>query len=339
METVFGNHNGSEIYSVVIGNESIEAELLTLGATLRSLRVKDRNGNMTDVVLGYDSVEEYTSSNGYFGEAVGRVANRIGCASFELNGQRYSMIPNERDKNLLHGGKNGFHFRVWEHTSTDTSVTFTTFSPDGEGGFPGNLKVAITYSVKGSSLIIEYVAESDKDTPVSLTNHAYFNLSGHTGGEVYSHTLKVNADTVTEVDDELIPTGRLTPVEGTALDLREAKTLGDVILSSELSKTKGIDHNFALNGDDAAELYSPETGIVMKTLTTLEGIQIYTAGSLTRRTGKGGARYDRHNAVCLETQHFPDAVNKPGFPSCIIKKGVPDKHVTEYAFSVRSDEE
>lgn len=333
MTREFGKLNGKTVNAITIKNEYIEAEILSYGATLRSLKVKDKNGEAVDICLGYDTLEEYVSNKGYFGATVGRVANRIGNARFTLDGKEYTLAQNN-GKNTLHGGKVGFDKAIWHYSGDKTYVSLFRSSPDGEEGFPGNMEVSVTYALIGNSLEISYKATTDRKTPISLTNHSYFNLGGHSSGTVYKHTLTVNADTYTEVDRGLIPTGKLASVSGTALDLRNETPLENPLLSKELEATNGIDHNFALNSSTAATLWCPETGICMDTITTLEGIQIYTAGSLSVK-GKNGAVYSNHNAVCLETQHFPDAINKPDFPSCVLLPNETWEHKTTYSFSIR----
>ena len=332
----FGQINGKKVEAITIKNDYISAEILTYGATLRALYVKDKNGNVQDVCLGYDTIDEYVSNNGYFGATVGRVGNRIGNAEFELDGVKYTLAKNNGVNNL-HGGKIGFNKAVWDYRADESFVTLFHTSPDGDEGFPGEVAVSVTYFLKGNSLEISYRATTSKKTPLSLTNHSYFNLGGHASGAVYDHLLKINSHLYTEVDAGLIPTGRLAPVENTALDFTKETRLEERLLSDELKGTNGIDHNFALDKgwDIAASLWCPETGIQMDTLTTLEGIQIYTAGSLSERIGKDGASYSKHNAVCLETQHFPDAVNKAMFPSCILKPDEIWEHTTTYKFSVK----
>lgn len=332
----FGNINNKKVEAITIKNEYIKAEILTYGATLRSLLVKDKNGNDTDVCLGYDTLEEYISNNGYLGATIGRVGNRIGNAEFELDGVKYTLAKNN-GVNTLHGGKVGFDKAIWDYKAEESFVTFFHISPDGDEGFPGEVAVSVTYFLDGNSLRISYRATTSKRTPLSLTNHSYFNLGGHASGTVYNHTLKLNAHLYTEVDKGLIPTGRLAPVENTALDFTHETRLEERLLSEELKGTNGVDHNFALDKgwEVAATLWCPETGIQMDTLTTLEGIQIYTAGSLSNRVGKGGAVYNNHNAICLETQHFPDAINKPEFPSCVLDPENAWEHATIYAFGIK----
>ncbi len=334
MEKLFGTINGEKIYNVVIKNEFIEAEISSYGATLVSLKVPNKNGGQTDIVLGYDTLEEYQKNGGFFGATVGRFANRIGGGKFTLDGKTYTLYQNN-GSNTLHGGKVGFDKRVWSYSAEKDSVTFSLVSPDGEEGFPGELLVSVTYDLTGPELEIRYHAVSDKSTPVSLTNHSYFNVAGHNSGAVYDQTLTLFANAYTPCDNALIPTGEIRPVDNTVFDLRRPTKLGDVLNDPSIASTKGFDHNFVLDksADMAAILYSAKTGIRMECETTLEGIQIYTAGALNK-VGKGGAHYSNHQAVCLETQHFPDAVNKSEFPSAILHKGDVWEHRTSYIFTV-----
>lgn len=331
---LFGRYNNKPVYLIKLTNGIIEAEFISFGATLRALRVPDKNNSITDVCLGYDSVEEYAANDGYLGATVGRHANRIGGSRFVLYGKEYKLNPNEGD-NQLHGGVCGFSHRLWGFSCEENAVTFFIDSPDGDEGFPGNLHAEVRYSIDGKNLRIDYKATCDKDTVCNLTNHAYFNLGGHSSGNINRHTLKLNADFYTVCGKGNIPTGEIAAVYGSTLDVRSAKTLGDIILSAELSGTNGLDHNFVLSGSPAAELYCPETGICMQLDTTLEGLQVYSAGFLTERKGKGNAVYREHNAVCLETQHFPDAINHPGFPSPVLKAGEEYRQSALFSFSVR----
>lgn len=329
----FGKNNGQDVYLLTISNGTMEAEFISFGATLRSLRVPDKNSNLTDVCLGYDSVEEYLSNDGYIGAAIGRHANRIAHSRFLLNGKEYILSANEGE-NQLHGGLEGFSHKLWSFACGENSVTFSLNSPDGDEGYPGNLHTEITYGLDGSTLSIDYRALSDADTVVNLTNHAYFNLSGHKSGRIDSHILTVNADHYTPCGPGTIPTGGIAKVEGTALDMRSPTILGARLMLPELDATKGFDHNFALNSGHAARLYCSETGIAMDVFTSLEGMQIYSAGFLTRRKGKNGAIYSQHNALCLETQHFPDAINHRNFPSPILKTGEEYHEFTRFCFKV-----
>ncbi len=335
MKTSFGKLNNSTVCSYTIENDKICLEVLDLGATIRSLKIKDKNGAYTDVVLGYDTVEEYINNSGYFGATVGRFANRIKGARFTLNGEEYTLSSNEKG-NTLHGGVNSFSNRIWQGEEGENFIKFTLISPDGDEGFPGEVKVETSYVLDGAKLTIKHKATTTKDTPVSLTNHAYFNLSGHNSGEVYNHELSLNADYFTPSDKDLIPTGEIRKVEN-SLDIRKATLLELPLKAPDLSHTNGFDHNFVLNSSNetAATLYSPDTKIKMEVRTSLEGIQIYSGGCLTKRNGKNGAIYDVHHGICLETQHFPDAVNKPQFPSSILRAGDIYDHWTSFEFFVQ----
>lgn len=336
-ERLFGAVNGRDIHLVTLADASgVEVELISLGAAIRAIRVPGRNGTPTDICLGYDTPEEYASQDACFGGTIGRCANRIGGARFSIGGREYRVTPNE-GRNTLHGGAVGFHKKLWGHACGGGSVTFSLDSPDGEEGFPGNLHAEVTYTLQNGTLTIRYQAQSDADTVVNLTNHAYFNLAGHGGGPVTDHVLTVRADRYTPSDSGNIPTGELASVEGTPLDLRSPAVLGDRLSDPFLAASRGYDHNFVLNGGEgwAAELFCPRTGIALEMSTTLEGMQLYTAGWLTERPGKGGARYAPAHGVCLETQHFPDAVNHAAFPSPILRAGAVYHASTRYRFSVK----
>ena len=322
---------GSTLFRITDGLCS--ADILPYGATLRALRVPGRDGKPVDVVLGYDSEEEYRANDAFLGALVGRYANRIGGAKFTLNGVEYTTCPNE-GPNTLHGGREGFDKKTWAVTPRgEHSVVCVLDSPDGEEGFPGHLHVEVTYTLKDGALTIEYEAVSDRDTVVNLTNHAYFNLAGE--GTVEDHVITLRASRFTPVDAALIPTGELGDVTGTALDLRRPTVLGERFPLPELAATNGFDHNFVLDAPQFAAVTCPRTGITMTVSTDLEGSQLYTSGALTPRKGKGGAVYGVHSGLCLETQHFPDAVNKPAFPSPILRAGEKFHSVTTYAFTAQ----
>jgi len=334
----FGILKGQPVFLHTIENEFLQVEVLDYGATIRAIRTRDRAGSWTDVCLGYETIEEYCRNNGYLGATVGRCANRIAGASFDLNGETCVLPPNE-GKNQLHGGPGGFHQKIWNCAQANgDSLNFELDSPDGEEGYPGNLHVKVTFTLKKRGLVLDYGAVSDRDTVVNLTNHAYFNLAGQDGGPVYDHVLAINADRYTPVDPALIPTGELAPVEGTLLDLRSGVTLGERLNDPKLAATGGYDHNFALNGENAARLWCPRTGIGMEVRTCMEGIQLYTGGGLSERAGKDGARYGTHHALCLETQHFPNAINQPNFPSPVLRAGEKYRAWTEYRFFVEEAE-
>lgn len=335
-EEQFGVLEGAPVALLTIVNGNMEVELISFGAAVRSIRVPDRNGNPVDVCLGYDTPTEYRDQGGCLGASLGRYANRIGGAAFTLMGNRYPLFANEGN-NTLHGGKVGFHKKLWAYACGENSVTFSYDSPDGEEGFPGNLHVEVMYTVENGTLTIRYQAVSDRDTVVNLTNHTYFNLAGHDGGRVDDHELTVRAGCYTPADSGNIPTGELASVAGTPLDLRHGAVLGERLDDPFLAAGRGYDQNFVLDGgtEPAAELYCPRTGITMEMTTTMEGMQLYTAGHLSRRAGKGGAVYDIAHGVCLETQHFPDAVNHENFPSPVLRAGETLHQQTAYRFLVR----
>lgn len=319
---------------IIIRQGDYEAHILPYGAALHALWVPGRNGQFYDVVLGYESEEEYRANDGYLGAVVGRCANRIAGAAFALDGTHYSLAANEGN-NQLHSGPHGLHQKVWAWAQTaENSVTLRTISPDGEDGWPGTLQAAVTYTLHDGTLAIDYEAASDRDTVCNLTNHAYFNLSGQGSGTVSGHMLQVNADRYTPCVAGTIPTGEVRAVDGTALDLRQETVLGERLCAAELAEYGGYDHNFCLNGGEAARLYSPESGICMDTETTLPGLQVYTAGFLTARSGKAGAVYGKNHGVCLETQFWPDAVHHEHFPSPILRAGEVYRHRTVYRFTV-----
>lgn len=335
-KTAFGTVNGTEVPLIELQDGLCAVTLIPLGAAVHSLRVPDRTGALVDVCLGYDTPDEYRRHDACFGGTVGRCANRIGGARFAIGGKTYRVTANEGE-NCLHGGAEGFDKKLWRYACADSSVTFTLDSPDGEEGFPGALHTEVTYTLADGALCIDYRAVSDKDTVVNLTNHTYFNLSGHDSGRVDDQVLTVRAARYTPAGAGNIPTGALAPVDGTPLDLRAGAVLGGRLHLPALAGSRGFDHNYVL--DDGAEpvatLYSPRTGIAMDVTTTLEGMQVYTAGFLTERQGKGGVVYDAGHAVCLETQHFPDAVNQPSFPSPVLRVGETFRAQTVYRFSVR----
>ncbi len=330
--------NPVDSYSVTDGK--IEARIITYGAIVVSLRVPDRNGKLDDVVLGCDTVDQYEKQTAHFGGIVGRYANRIAHGSFQLDGHTYSIPKNDGD-NALHGGVRGFDKMVWQGKEISDGVELTYVSKDGEQGFPGTLTTTVRYTLSGSALHIDYSASTDKDTVVNLTNHSYFNLAGQGRGDVMGHMLKINASRMTPVDASLIPTGELKSVEGTPFDFRTSHKIGERIEADDpqLHLGHGYDHNFVLDHSanelyEAAEVYEPTTGRILKVLTTEPGVQFYTGNFLDGSiTGKEGRVYNRRFALCLETQHFPDSPNHPSFPSTELKAGQKFHSVTVYEFS------
>lgn len=309
-----------KIYAIRNKN-GMSVSLCDLGATVQSLMVSDRNGVLCDVVLGYDTAEEYLENGDYLGAFVGRYANRIAGASFTLNGKKYTLTANEGD-NTLHGGV-GLSKRRFEARCGESSVRFEILSPDGEDGFPGNVRLSVTYTLTDKNeLCMDYEALSDADTVINLTNHAYFNLKGK--GDILSHELMINAPHYLPVDEMLIPTGELRSVSGTDFDFRAQRPID----------LGFYDHCFCLDGKPCAVLYEPESGRRMTVTTDLPGVQLYCAGALGDRPGKGGAQYSAYSGLCLETQFYPNSPNRPDFPSCALKKGEIFKTQTVYSFDI-----
>jgi aldose 1-epimerase len=326
-----------DLYSLKDGK--IEADIITYGAIVVSLRTPDRNGRLDDVVLGCDSVEKYVAQTAHFGGIVGRYANRIAHGTFQLDGHTYSTPKNDGD-NTLHGGTRGFDKVVWKAKEIPNGVELTYVSNDGDQGFPGTLTTTVRYTLDGSTLRIEYSATTDKDTVLNLTNHSYFNLAGQGNGDILRHVLKIDGSRITPVDATLIPTGELKPVEGTPFDFRTPHPIGERIDADDpqLRLGHGYDHNFVLDHaagelSEAAEVYEPTTGRILRVLTTEPGLQFYTGNFLDGSiTGKEGKVYNRRYALCLETQHFPDSPNHPSFPSTELKPGQKFHSVTVYEF-------
>jgi aldose 1-epimerase len=327
-----------ELYSLADGK--LEIGIITYGGIIVSLRAPDRNGKLDDVVLGCDSVEKYEAQTAHFGGIVGRYANRIAHGRFQLDEQTYSTPKNDGD-NTLHGGIRGFDKVVWKAKEIKDGIELTYVSKDGDQGFPGTLTTTVRYTLSGSALRIEYLATTDKDTVLNLTNHSYFNLAGQGKSDILGHVLKIDASRTTLVDATLIPTGELKPVEGTPFDFRSPHAIGARIDADDvqLRLGHGYDHNFVLDHRpgqlaEAAEVYEPTTGRILRVLTTEPGVQLYTGNFLDGSiTGKEGRVYNRRFAFCLETQHFPDSPNHPSFPSSELKPGQAFHSVTVFQFS------
>ncbi len=330
-----------ELYTLT-NSKGVAAAITNYGGILVSLKVPDRAGKLADVVLGHDALDNYKAKSPYFGAIVGRYGNRIGKAKFTLNGTGYKLARNDGE-NSLHGGIKGFDKALWNAKEIDggKGLELTYLSKDGEEGFPGNLAVTVIYSLNDENeLKIDYSATTDKDTVVNLTNHSYFNLAGQGEGDVLGHQVTINADRFTPVDAGLIPTGELKPVEGTPFDFRTPHAIGARIndKDDQLALGKGYDHNFVISRTadgltPAARVAEPKTGRVMEVLTTEPGVQFYTGNFLDGTiTGKGGKVYQQRYGFCLETQHFPDSPNKPGFPSVVLKPGGRYHTTTIYRF-------
>jgi len=340
---IFGKmEDGTVIKLFTLKNaKGTTATIIEYGATLQGLWVRDKTGKFRDVVLGFDGLEGYLGPHPYFGGTIGRVANRIAKGKFILDGKEFSMALNN-SPNSLHGGKEGFNRKVWKGEIVKrphgVSVRLTDTSPDGEEGFPGTLKVTVTYTLTDENeLKIEYTASSDKATPVNLTNHSYFNLAG--SGSILDHSLYLNADKYTPVDSTLIPTGEIVTVKGTPFDFTQATSIGARI-SQLTGDPGGYDHNLVLNGWNgklklAARLSDPASGRQMEMWTTEPGVQFYSGNFLDGTIkGKRGAVYEKHGALCLEAQHFPDSVNHTNFPTTILRPGSIYKQETVYKFLV-----
>lgn len=332
--------DGRPVRGFQLSNDKMEVNVISLGASIQSIRVPDRNGRMTDVCLGFSDVAGYQTQTCFIGAVVGRYANRIGGASFSLNGKTYLLAKND-GVNHLHGGPTGFHTKVWDASVEGETVVFSCQSADMEEGYPGNMTVQVTYALtEAGGLSISYEAESDQDTVCNLTNHAYFNLSGGADDSILLHQMKINADRFTRVDGGAIPTGELPLVEHTPFDFRSFHTIGERIddENSDLAAVGGYDHNFVIRGEglrEAACVRCEETGIQMRVISDMPGMQFYAGNSLDGSfIGKAGKPYEKRSGFCLETQFFPDTPNHPEFPSCVLKKGVRFASKTVYEFDL-----
>ena len=312
----------AHLYTISCGG--LVAEITDYGATLVSLVVPDKNGNPADVVLGYDSAEGYTAGNCFFGATVGRNANRIKGASFKLNGETVQLTANEKTNNL-HSGPDHFHLRMWTvdfHTSE--AITLHIESPDGDQGFPGKANITVTYSLDPrGALHIEYEATSNKDTVFNLTNHSYFNLAGHEKLNAMDQVLTLTGRYFTPDDAENIPTGELREVDGTPMDFRKPKPIGQDINADydALNLQGGYDHNWEVYSNPCATLSDPVSGRTMCVFTDCPGIQFYAGNYITDHQGKGGIVYKKRSGICLETQYFPDSLNHPEWDQPITKAG------------------
>jgi len=330
--------NGTPVDLFTLTNGSgLVAKITNYGAIITEMHVPDRSGKTGDVVLGFDNLEQYLKSHPYFGATVGRVANRIAKGRFTLEGKTYQLAVNN-GPNHLHGGLKGFDKVVWKAESqTGASVKFSYTSADGEEGYPGQVAVAVLMTLtEKNELIIEYTATADQPTPVNLTNHSYFNLAG--SGDILNHELMIAADHFTPKDATSIPTGEIRAVKGTPMDFTQPHAIGSRFARLE-EKPVGYDHNFVLNAGGkslglAARAFEPRTGRVLEVSTTEPGVQLYTSNYLDGSLiGKGGVVYRQHCAFCLETQHFPDSVNHPNFPSTILRPGHMYHQTTVHKFA------
>ena len=350
VDTVDGKTIG--LYTLKNAN-GVVAQFTNLGAKLVTLYVPDAQGNMGDVVLGYATAAEYAACDNatgkgepFFGAVIGRYGNRIANGRFDIDGTEYQLCQNENG-NCLHGGNRGFYSQVFTATQNgDSAITFSRLSPDGEMGFPGNLNVEVSYHLTDSnSVVISYKATTDKPTVVNLTNHSFFNLAGEGDSTINDESIRIWADAITPVDEKLIPTGELMPVDGTPFDFRTPHAIGDSLGSQhpQIALGNGYDHNFVLSSPieanglrKAAQVTDPQSGRVMTVYTTEPGIQFY-AGNFINGTqrGKCGKLYQYRSALCLETQHFPNSPNVKEFPSVRLNPGETYSHTCVYAFTTR----
>jgi len=330
-----------ELYTLTNTN-GLKMKVTTYGGIITELWVPDRSGKPTDVVLGYDNLDDYIKANPYFGAIIGRYGNRIAKGKFAIDDVGYTLATNN-GPNHLHGGIKGFDKVVWKakpiKTEDGPALELSYLSKDGEEGYPGNLACTVTYTLTNKNeWKIYYEAITDKPTIINLTNHSYFNLGGYDSGDILNHTLIINADKFTAVDEGLIPTGEILPVAGTPLDFTKIKTIG-----SRIGRVKGgYDHNYVLNKPArqndlswAAILASPKTGIQMQIFTTEPGLQFYSGNFLDGSNKGKGTVYNKHAGLCLETQHWPDSPNKPNFPSAVLRPGEKYTHLTLYGFSAK----
>lgn len=338
--------NGQEASLYTLTNsKGMSVTFTDYGANIVSIIIPDAKGELADVALGFENIQGYEENGPGFGSFIGRHANRIGGAKFELNGKVYELEKNDGNNNL-HGGYTGYNKQMYETEVFEEediiSVEFSRLSPHMEQGFPGNLDITVTYSLtETNELVIEYLAVPDKDTIINLTNHSYFNLSGHNSGSVLDHRVWIDADQFTPTTNDLIPTGELRDVTGTPMDFRAFKKVGkDIDADYEPIKiAHGYDHNYVLNKstnevEKVAELVDDKSGRRMEVYTDLPGLQLYTANMLTPvENGKDGERYGKHQAICFETQYFPNSCNIATFPSCVRKAGKEFDSVTIYKFS------
>lgn len=339
--------NGKQTSLYILKNADIELAVTNYGGRIVSLCTPGRNGEWADVVLGFKSIDDYLNANEpYHGALIGRVGNRIAKGQFELDGTSHSL-PLNNDPNHLHGGPKGFHNQVWDvKSATDTSLVLSYLSADGEMGYPGNLKVEVTYTLSAKNeVIIDYKATTDRRTPVNLTNHAFFNLAGEANGSINDHLLAINASRYTAVDPVLIPFGENVPVAGTPFDFRKAKKIGaDLAMQAsngQLQNGLGYDHNFVLDKSEngaltlAATVIDPKSGRKMEVFTEEPGLQFYGGNFMDGSdTGKYGRTFDYRESFALETQHYPDSPNQPMFPAIILNPGETYKTKSIYKFSI-----
>ncbi len=334
--------DGQSVYVYELtNNKGLKAKVINYGAILTELHVPDRDGKQADIVLGYTALKDYVGDGWKMGATVGRCANRISNASFTIDNVEHKITANLDNRHHIHGGKKGFSDQLWDaqpiESDSGVGVRMKYLSKDGEEGYPGNLNVTVTYMLTAANeLMIDYVATTDKPTVVNLTNHSYFNLCGHNDGDVLGHELMINADKYTVSDERRLPTGEIKAVKDSPLDFTKTETIG-----ARIKEAGGFyDNNYCINGADgslrlAAKVYEPKTGRAMEVLATQPGVQLFTPNYTTALKGKGGTAYKGYAAFCLETQHYPDAANKPNFPSTVLRPGQRYAHTAVFRFSTK----
>lgn len=333
----FGFIDGKKVKMYILSNGKAKAEIITYGATVRSFGLLE-NGDFNDVLLGYDTLEEYAKNDGYLGAIIGRVGNRTGEGRFVLNGKVYHVGINDNG-NSLHGGIKGFDSKVWDDKVEGDTLVLSYRSVDGEEGYPGNLDITVKYSLTNANgLKIEYFAVCDADTVVNFTNHAYFNLNGQGNGDILDNVLYIDADKITPVDEKLICRNEFYEVEDSVFDFRTPKRIGVDIESQDkvMKNCGGYDVNYVLNGEGFRKIAyakSDKTGITLSVFTDQKGVQFYSGNFLSGVNGKNGTIYNKRNGFCLETQNFPNAINCKDYPNSVLKKGEKFYSVTVYELS------
>ena len=335
---LYADLNGVKVHNFTLENKNgMKISVLNFGGIITSLKVPNKNGEIYDIVLGYDDLESYEKQTTYFGAIVGRCCNRIDGSKFTIDKTEYLLNSNENG-NQLHGGIMGFDKKIWDAKIDGDNLYLTYLSKDGEEGYPGNLKTTVIYTMtEENELFISFEAVSDKDTVVSLTNHSYFNLNGQNSGSILNHLLKINSDYITPVNENLIPTGELMSVDNTPFDFRKPHTVGERINddNKQLKIGSGYDHNFLLDTDGVslvAEVIGDKSNIKMLVFTDCDAIQLYTANFIKGIVGKGDVVYDNRDALCLETQACPNAINCPNFPTTLLRAGEEYSKITIFKF-------
>ena len=340
---LFGKLNdGREVSTVELENKSgMTLKLSNFGAAIVSIKVLNKSGELTDVVLGYDKLEDYVSDGASMGVVVGRYGNRIKDGRFSLDGKEYQLEKNDGN-NHLHGGSNGFSKRVWdiETDCKSNTATMKLYSPDGDCGYPGDLQAIVNYTLTDDNeVIIDYKTTTTTKTICNLTNHSYFNLDGGDSENILDHILQINSQYITQTDNESIPTGELYSIKNTAFDFLKEKAVAKDIFDALLERTSGYDHNYVLDNNGnlskCATVYSPKSGIKMQVSTNSLGMQFYTGNFLKNIVGKNKKVYSKHSGLCLETQLFPDSINHKNFPSCIVTKENPQAFKTIFKFMLK----